>query len=623
MNRTYFRIGATLLLVGLSITLSAQPPQGGGNGPEAGGAGGFGPGGFPPEGFGPGQFGPGQFGPGGFGPGGPGGFGSGGPGGREDLKLVKEYDQDENGWLDADERSKARKAVASENSGGRGFGRRGGPRGAEREPAQPGRKVVPEQVAHFPDAELYEPTVLRTLFFDFENEDWERELEEFRRTDVEVAAKLTVDGQIYQNVGVSFRGMSSYDMVPTGFKRSLNVTLDMAEEEQRLYGYKTLNLLNSAGDPSFMSTVLYSHIARQYIPAPKANHVHVVINGESWGVYVNVQQFNKEFLAEHFESTKGTRWKVSGSPGGDGGLRYLGDDLEQYKQRYEMKSSDGKKAWNALVELCRVLNETPVEALEQELAPILDIDSTLRFLALDVALVNSDGYWTRASDYSLFLDGDGKFHIFPHDMNESFNLAHGPGGPGGRGPDGRGPGGRGPGARGPGGRGPGGPEGFGGPAGPEGFRPDGFGPGGFGRGGEFGGSRGRGGFPGGPGGPGGMGPGMGHGGVDLDPLVSLDNPRMPLRSQLLAVPALRAKYLEYVRVIAQRSLNWKQIGNFVGQAAKRIEQEVAADTRKLDTMEAFERATSPQQTAVGEGEGGSLQSFFEERREYLLNYSSN
>ena len=43
--------------------------------------------------------------------------------------------------------------------------------------------------------------------------------------------------------------------------------------QQRLYGYKTLNLLNANGDPSLMSTVLYSHIARQYIPTPKANLV--------------------------------------------------------------------------------------------------------------------------------------------------------------------------------------------------------------------------------------------------------------------------------------------------------------------------------------------------------------
>src|SRR5207249_12155300 len=77
-----------------------------------------------------------------------------------------------------------------------------------------------------------------------------------------------------------------------------------------------------------------------------------------------------------------------------------------------------------------------------------------------------------------------------------------------------------------------------------------------------GGMAGPGGRPGGPGGgpPGFGGPGGGPvlfgmgprvNGVELDPLVGLDDARKPLRSKLLAVPALRAKYLEYVRTIAE------------------------------------------------------------------------
>ena len=615
----------TLCVVCIALTTSpvlAQPPQGRG-----------GPGG------------PG-FGPPGSGPGGP----------KETKKLVKEYDQDKNGWLNQQERAKAREAAKDGGGQRGGFGPPGGRRGrGNQQPAKAGKKIAISEVKYFPKAALYESTALRTLFFEFENEDWEKELEDFHGTDVDVPAKLTVDGKTYKNVGMRFRGMSSYGMVSTGFKRSFSVSMDLADEDQRLYGYKTLNLLNSNGDPSFMSTVLYSHIASQYIPVPKANHVRVVINGENWGVYVNVQQYNKDFLAEHFESTKGTRWKVSGNPNADGGLRYLGEDLEQYKQRFDMKSGDGKKEWKRLILLCKTLNETPLDQLTEALEPMLDIDQTLRFLALDVALVNSDGYWTRASDYSLFLDSDKRFHVIPHDMNEAFNSGRGPGGPGGRG----GPGGHGPG--GPGGP-PRGPDGFGfggfgfdfGGFGPPPERdggPDRFGPNGqsgredrgnrdrdrFARGGDSpdrtgddGPRRDRGGFGGqrrGPGGPGGGGPGRGgpggggpgHGGVDLDPLVSIDNARMPLRSRLLAVPELRSKYLGYIRQIAERSLDWEQVGPVVATNAKRIENAVAEDTKKLDSVDSFRQATAP---TTNEGSERSLRSFFDQRRKFLMNYEA-
>ena len=166
--------------------------------------------------------------------------------------------------------------------------------------------------------------------------------------------------------------------------------------------------------------MLYLQAARDYLPAAKANCVRVVINGENWGVYVNVQQVDKPFLAEWFKTKNGTRWKVPGSPNGRGGLEYLGADVDAYKQIYEIKGNDDPKAWAALVELTRVLNQTPPESLEQALAPILDVDNVLRFLALESALVNNDGYWVRASDYNIYLDPKGRFHLIPHDTNETF-----------------------------------------------------------------------------------------------------------------------------------------------------------------------------------------------------------
>ena len=103
----------------------------------------------------------------------------------------------------------------------------------------------------------------------------------------------------------------------------------------------------------------------------------------------------------------------------------------------------------------KVLNETPPDKLEAALSPLLDIDGVLWFLALDNALVNTDGYWTRASDYSIYQDVKGQFHVIPHDMNEALINE---GGRGGRGPGGPppdfargGPGGPPPGFGGPGG----------------------------------------------------------------------------------------------------------------------------------------------------------------------------
>jgi hypothetical protein len=135
-------------------------------------------------------------------------------------------------------------------------------------------------------------------------------------------------------------------------------------------------------------------------------------------------------------------------------------------------------------------------------------------------------------------------------------------------------------------------------------------------------------------------------GYELDPFFGKDDLRKPLRSRLLAVPSLRAKYLEHVKQIAAKDLNWKVLGPFIAQQRLLIEAEVQADTRKLTSFAGFQRATSdeiepppaPKAPAAGAapapdaaqppppGNRGpnqgsrSLRTFADRRSAFLLNY---
>ena len=493
------------------------------------------------------------------------------------------------------EERKAARAYLAHERGNRPQGGPGGPGGRrggfggpreDEAPVQHGTKLTPGDVQSFPKAATYDPSVLRTFFLEFENSDWEKELADFNNTDVEVPAQLTVDGRVYRDVGVHFRGQSSYMMVGEGRKRSLNLSLDWVHDDQQLGGYRTFNLLNAHGDPTFLRAVIYLHVAREYIPAPQANLVRVVINGENWGVYPSVQQFNKDWVKDWFDTTKGARWKVPGSPGGRGGLEYIGEDVSAYKRLYEIKTKDNPESWASLIQLCRVLNQTSPDQLEQALAPLLDIDGALRFLALENVLINNDGYWIRASDYNLYQDINGRFHVIPYDVNEVFNSAGGPGfggGPGQRGPRG----------------GPAPDVGAAPEAGPD-FRP-----------GNVPGSDPRSGAP-------------RAGGIELDPLIAAQDASKPLLSRLLAVPELRARYLGYVRDIAETWLDWNRLGPVVDQYRSLIATDVEADTRKLYPTAAFQNGITgdtAESAGAGFGPGGptmNLKSFADKRRDYLL-----
>ena len=413
-------------------------------------------------------------------------------------------------------------------------------------PVAPGPKLKPSDVKSYTNESLYDPKVLRTIFLEFEDADWEQEMADFYHTDVDVPAKMIVDGKAYKEVGVHFRGASSFMMVPSGRKRSLSISMNYLDPDQRLGGYKSMDLLNAAGDPTFLRTVLYMQIARQYMPAPKANFMRVVINGESWGVYASSQEYNADLTQDQFHTRKGARWKVPGNPGAQGGLGYLGEDPAAYKSHYEIKTKDDAKSWSDLIHLCKVLAETPPANLEQALTGLLDVDEVLKFLALDKAAINNDGYWVRMSDYSIYEDEKGKFYAFPHDSNETLRETEG-------------------------------------------------------------------GFGGGEGGT-----------VKLDPFAGSEDSRKALLNKLLAVPAFRAKYLADMKMIADNSLDWNKISPYVTEYQTLIAADVKSDTHKLFTYDQFINTIlkddpNPSGGPIG-GPTIGLKNFFDQRRDYLLNY---
>jgi CotH kinase protein len=289
---------------------------------------------------------------------------------------------------------------------------------------------------------------------------------------------------------------------------------------------------------------------------------------------------------------------VPGSPMGRGGLSYIGDDANAYKRIYEIKSKDEPAAWADLIRLCKTLTETPPEKLEAALSSMLDVDGALKFLALEKIGSNEDGYWTRASDYSLYQNPQGKFFVVPHDANETFRPAMEMGFGGPRGP-----------------RGPGGAGGFGGP-------PPGFGD----PGGASGTAREN------PAGPARM-PFRGgrEENAKLDPFAGEKDPNKALLNKLLAVPALRQRYVGYLREMATTWLDWdKKVGPIALRTHSMIDSDFKTDTRQLSSYEAFKNSLTVDQKPNSEQGSGrpnmmagprmSLKSYIDQRREYLLSH---
>jgi hypothetical protein len=268
--------------------------------------------------------------------------------------------------------------------------------------------------------DLYDTTVLRTINLQFHAANWWTLLQQNYQSQTNILADLTMEGVTYPSVGVRIRGNTSYTALPAGSQKvSLNVDVDFVNTSQTLLGYSSLNLNNSFRDPTFCREVAYNNIVARFLPNARSNHVVVTLNGENWGVYANVQQYNKDLLHNWFEDEDGLRIKCANNPNGPG-LRYVGPNPGQYTG-YEIKDDGGlADPWGALIAVCNSVTNEPLTSW-QNIDTLFAIDPSTWSVVFENLLTDDDSYVNKGADFMTYRDpSDGRMHLHQTDANETW-----------------------------------------------------------------------------------------------------------------------------------------------------------------------------------------------------------
>tara|TARA_B100000902_G_scaffold221471_1_gene210382 strand:+ start:1958 stop:4150 length:2193 start_codon:yes stop_codon:yes gene_type:complete len=234
-----------------------------------------------------------------------------------------------------------------------------------------------------------------------------------------VADSIIIDGEIDHDVGIKYKGNSSYSA--NNAKNPLNIKLDHIINGQSIDRYNILKLSNGFHDPTFVREVLTYHIAREYMPAPKATYANVFINGVYNGLYGLIQSIDDDFTNENFYERKGPLFKAENTgvtiPGCQGQLGILEyyNDTNCYQRAYEMQSSND---WGKLGYFLDTLNNH-----FGEIESVMDIDRTLWMMALLNLTVSLDGPINNIPhNFYLFEDNNGRFSPILWDLNSSFGT---------------------------------------------------------------------------------------------------------------------------------------------------------------------------------------------------------
>lgn len=266
--------------------------------------------------------------------------------------------------------------------------------------------------------DFYDLNTIQTIQITFAESNWDQLLDnEYASSgDYILAQQVTINGVVFDSVGVKYKGNSTYNSNQN--KNPFHIELDTYKDHQ-YEAYTDIKLSNVAKDPSFLREVLSYQVLRQYMDAPLSNYANVYVNGTLIGLYSNSESISRKFVNSRFYSKSNTFIKCNPPDGAGPGsndypnLVYLGQDSASYYDAYELKSDAG---WQELIDLCDTLaNHT------SEVEKILDVDRALWMLAFNNILVNLDSYIGGfAQNYYLYRDDSGRFLPVVWDLNESF-----------------------------------------------------------------------------------------------------------------------------------------------------------------------------------------------------------
>jgi hypothetical protein len=191
-----------------------------------------------------------------------------------------------------------------------------------------------------------------------------------------------------------------------GFRIRGGTTRDFVTKSRRVtfandhlwQGQRGINLNAVNPHSQVMASVLYRLAG---VPAQRIRPVQVRennrqlagTNGPPFGFYAETEVFNDEFAQAHFPlDPHGNLYRVDG-----GNLEYLGENPSAYPtitnggyvyRRYTKRTNASQNDWSDLIELTRVLNQTPDSQYAQEVRRVADVAEWARFFAVNTLIGN-------------------------------------------------------------------------------------------------------------------------------------------------------------------------------------------------------------------------------------------
>jgi len=253
-----------------------------------------------------------------------------------------------------------------------------------------------------------------------------------------VEGSLTFEGKTMSPVGIRYKGsigafvgcVSGRDWAnPSGRKTctklSMKIKINWNDPEARFYKLKKLQFHSQNNDDSQMRDRLgYWCFREMGVPAPRAVHARLLVNGQYMGLFSLVEQIDGRFTRYNFEDGTGNLYKE---------IWPLTSNGEAFPEQEYLKALKTNEDESPTAERIRQFAQDIADAKDTEMQATIkkwmEIDQILAYAVVDRTIRNDDGafHWycggNSCSPHNFYWYEEpttNKMHLIPWDLDHAF-----------------------------------------------------------------------------------------------------------------------------------------------------------------------------------------------------------
>jgi CotH kinase protein len=230
-----------------------------------------------------------------------------------------------------------------------------------------------------------------------------------------VSCDLTINGTLYEDVAIRTKGENSWR--PFNEKPSLKLKLDEYVPDRSIGDLQELTLNAMNDDDSMMHERVAYRLYREFgLPAARATHATVYVNGEYYGLYTHLETVDKNFIRRHFDDPDGTLFEQHD-------VDYTEAYVPLFTLEYGDETLSDEELRANLYEVADAMTSLDPETRVVAARDALSWDSFRRYWAVGAVVGQFDAYpySSPGDDAHVYDDPDTEMlHYIPHGVDETF-----------------------------------------------------------------------------------------------------------------------------------------------------------------------------------------------------------